>query len=232
MLTALMFASSIMFAFEHEVQPGAFGSIPDAMWWAVATLTTVGYGDVAPVTAMGKLLGGVTMIIGIGMFALPAGIMATGFAQEIRKHEFIVSWRLVAKVPLFTDLDAAHIAEIVGQLKPLVVPPRHAVVRIGEPGDSMFFVVSGELEADVSPAPQRFVPGEFFGEIGLLQNSVRIADVVSLTECQLLELTKDSFWHLVEIHPGIGDRVREVMERRLAGIDLDATTRTVGAGQD
>jgi voltage-gated potassium channel len=198
------------------------------MWWAVATLTTVGYGDVTPITAFGRIFGGVTMILGIGMFALPTGIIATGFAQEIRKHEFIVSWRLVAKVPLFSDLDAAHVAEIVGLLKPLSVPPRHAVVRVGEPGDSMFFIVSGELEVDVAPEPQRLVPGEFFGEIGLLQNSVRIADVVSLTECQLLELTADSFWHLVEIHPDLGDRVRRVMEERLMQVD-DSTTRTLGA---
>ncbi len=226
MLTALVLTSSIIFAAEHRVQPDKFGSIPDAMWWGIATLTTVGYGDVTPITPLGKFFGAVTMILGIGMFALPTGVIATGFANEIRKHEFIVSWRLVSRVPLFNDLDAAQIAEIVNLLNPLVVPPRHAVVRMGEPGDSMFFVISGELEVEAPGQPFKLGEGEFFGEMGLLRNTVRRADVVSLTDCQLLELTAENFWKLIDIHPDLGDRVREVMEQRLTMVD-DATTRVV-----
>lgn len=119
MLTALLFSSSIIFLFEHKVQPENFASIPHAMWWSLATLTTVGYGDVVPITIGGRIFGGLTMILAIGMLALPTGVIATGFANEIRKHEFIVTWRLVAKVPLFSELDAAQIAEIVGLLSPL-----------------------------------------------------------------------------------------------------------------
>ena len=90
-----------MFVFENEVQPEKFSSIPTAMWWGMATLTTVGYGDVAPVTPMGQLFGIITMIIGIGMFALPTGIIATGFANEMEKLNFVVNWKLVSKVPFF-----------------------------------------------------------------------------------------------------------------------------------
>ena len=216
MMTALVFSSAIIYVVEHQAQPDKFGSIPQAMWWAMATLSTVGYGDVTPITPLGRFFGGITMIIGIGMFALPTGVIATGFAQEIRKHDFIVTWRLVAKVPLFVGLDAAQIAEIVGLLKPIMVPPRHAVVRLGEAADSMFFIVSGELEVEVPPMPARLAPGEFFGEMGLITRSVRSADVVSLTECQLLELAADDFWKLVEIHPDLGNKIREVMDQRLA----------------
>ena len=129
-------------------------------------------------------------------------------------------------MPLFNDLDAAQIAEIVNLLNPLVVPPRHAVVRMGEPGDSMFFVISGELEVEAPGQPFKLGEGEFFGEMGLLRNTVRRADVVSLTDCQLLELTAENFWKLIDIHPDLGDRVREVMEQRLTMVD-DATTRVV-----
>ena len=216
MMTALVFSSSIIYVVEHAAQPDKFGSIPQSMWWAMSTLSTVGYGDVTPVTPLGRLFGGITMIIGIGMFALPTGVVAIGFAQEIRKHDFIVTWRLVAKVPLFVGLDAAQIADIVGLLKPIMVPPRHAVVRLGEAADSMFFIVSGELEVEVPPTPARLTPGEFFGEMGLITRSVRSADVVSLTECQLLQLAADDFWKLVEIHPDLGDKIREVMDERLA----------------
>lgn len=86
----LVFASSLVYFAEHEAQPENFPSIPAAMWWGVVTLTTVGYGDIYPVTPLGKLLGAILAILGIGIFALPAGVLASGFSEEIerkRKHK-------------------------------------------------------------------------------------------------------------------------------------------------
>ena len=85
----LIIASSLMYYFERAAQPAIFGSIPHAMWWAVVTLTTVGYGDAYPVTAMGRLLASVIALLGIGMFALPAGILSAGFVEygEMQKKE-------------------------------------------------------------------------------------------------------------------------------------------------
>lgn len=86
----MIIAASLVYWAEHEVQPEAFGSIPDAMWWAVVTLTTVGYGDVTPVTLPGRVVSGVIMVLGVGMVALPAGLLASGFADELhrRRAEF------------------------------------------------------------------------------------------------------------------------------------------------
>lgn len=81
----LLFSSSLMYLIEHEAQPDKFPDIPSAMWWGMATLTTVGYGDVFPITGLGKLLGAFIALLGVGMFALPAGLLASGFAEEIRK---------------------------------------------------------------------------------------------------------------------------------------------------
>ncbi|VAX24839.1 Potassium voltage-gated channel subfamily KQT; possible potassium channel, VIC family [hydrothermal vent metagenome] len=78
----IFLASTLMYFVEHEAQPVVFASIPHAMWWAVSTLTTVGYGDVTPITGLGKVLGAVISIIGIGMFALPAGILGSAFVEE------------------------------------------------------------------------------------------------------------------------------------------------------
>ncbi|BAZ44847.1 ion transport protein [Chondrocystis sp. NIES-4102] len=80
----LIIASSLMFFAEHDAQPEAFSSIPAAMWWGVITLTTVGYGDIYPVTIIGKLLGASLAFFGIGVFVLPAGIVASGFAEEVK----------------------------------------------------------------------------------------------------------------------------------------------------
>ena len=125
----LVFASSIIFLMEKEAQPEAFSSIPAAMWWGLATLTTVGYGDVTPVTAVGKVFGAFIMVLGVGMFALPAGILATGFSNEIRKREFVVTWNMVAQVPFFGTLDAMRISEIANLLEIRLVPPRHVIVH-------------------------------------------------------------------------------------------------------
>ncbi len=82
----LVLGSSFLYIVEHQAQPDKFSSIPAAMWWGVATLTTVGYGDVAPITPLGRFLGAIVAVMGIGMFALPAGILASGFAKEMGKR--------------------------------------------------------------------------------------------------------------------------------------------------
>ncbi|MDE2842664.1 MAG: potassium channel family protein, partial [Chloroflexota bacterium] len=83
----LVLASAMMYYAEHTAQPEAFASIPESMWWSIITLTTVGYGDVSPVTPMGKMMAGVIAVMGIGMFALPAGILGSGFLDEIQKRD-------------------------------------------------------------------------------------------------------------------------------------------------
>lgn len=85
-LFAMLISSSVMFYVEHEAQPKVFSSIPATMWWGVATFTTVGYGDAVPITPLGKLCGGVIALMGVGLFALPTGILASGFAEEITRH--------------------------------------------------------------------------------------------------------------------------------------------------
>jgi voltage-gated potassium channel len=82
----LVFSASLMYVVENEAQPDKFPHIPSALWWGVATLTTVGYGDVFPVTPLGKLFGSFIAFLGIGIFALPTGILASGFAEEIKKR--------------------------------------------------------------------------------------------------------------------------------------------------
>lgn len=81
---ALILSSSILYIVEGGVQPDYFGSIPRAMWWSVATLTTVGYGDVYPITAIGKFFGAITAVVGIGLIAMPTGILAASFSDAIQ----------------------------------------------------------------------------------------------------------------------------------------------------
>ncbi|ARS91876.1 potassium channel protein [Natrarchaeobaculum aegyptiacum] len=82
----LVVASNLVYLVEHQAQPETFSSIPQTLWWGVVTLTTVGYGDMHPVTPAGQLLGGLTAVLGIGLFALPASLIASGFLEESRQR--------------------------------------------------------------------------------------------------------------------------------------------------
>jgi len=87
MMVLLVMASSVMYVAENPAQPDKFSSIPASMWWAVATLTTVGYGDVYPVTPLGKLAAGALAILGIGFFALPTAIIGSGFIEAVQERK-------------------------------------------------------------------------------------------------------------------------------------------------
>jgi len=84
-MAMLVLASGVIFYLEDEAQPEVFSSIPQAMWWGVTTMTTVGYGDIYPITPIGKMFGGLVSILGLGTFGLPVGIIAYGFVEEIQK---------------------------------------------------------------------------------------------------------------------------------------------------
>ncbi|WP_404341044.1 ion transporter [Pseudoalteromonas mariniglutinosa] len=86
MFVVLIIASCGIYLIEHDIQPEKFGSIPSAMWWAMVTLTTVGYGDVVPVTPLGRLFGGVITLISMGMVAIPTGLLASSFSEQLRKR--------------------------------------------------------------------------------------------------------------------------------------------------
>ncbi len=87
LMIILLISSSFMYLLEHRIQPEVFGSIPKAMWWSIVTLATVGYGDAVPITALGKIFGGIIMVLGIGIVALPAGILASAFSEQLHKNK-------------------------------------------------------------------------------------------------------------------------------------------------
>lgn len=215
LVVLLVLASGVMFLLEHTRQPDVFASIPDTLWWGIVTIATVGYGDMTPLTPLGRIFAGFVMVLGVGMFAVPAGILATGFASEIRRRNFIVTWQMVAKVPLFGRLDAARIAGIAALLKPQMIPAQHVVFRRGEPADGMYFILDGEVEVEVEPRPVRLGRGQFFGEIALLRDVTRTATVTTVGECQLLSLSSADFKRLVAEYPDIRERIAAVSAARV-----------------
>src|SRR5262249_54663643 len=199
---------------EHDAQPHLFSSIPASLWWSIVTIASVGYGDITPITVPGKVFAGFTMLLGIAMFAVPAGILATGFAAEIRRRDFVVTWNTVAKVPLFSTLNASGIAAIARLLQPQIAPAHYAIVRRGEPASAMFFIMSGEVEVDVRPHPVHLRGGQFFGEIALLKDTLRTATVTALTDTQLLALEASDFRKLIAQDPDLREKIARIAESR------------------
>ena len=217
MCMAVLIASSVMYALERDVQPEAFGSIPEAMWWGVVTLTTVGYGDVTPVTPLGRVFGAMVTIFGIGIFALPTAILAAGFARELGKQDFVVTVARVAKVPVFHGLDPVILAEIAALLTPMTAPDRYTVVRRGEEGMALYFIVQGQVEVDLPHGSVDLGPGEFFGEMSLLSGlDRRNATITTLSHCQFLVLEAPDFQDLAKRVPELHERFDEVAKRRAA----------------
>ncbi len=212
----LLAAASLAYLLERNAQPELFGSIPQALWWAIVTLTTTGYGDVTPITPAGRVLAGVVMVSGILVFALWAGILASGYAEELRRREFLRTWDLVAKVPFFNNVGASAIADVARLLRPRDYPARAVIVRRGERGDCMYFIASGEVEVRLRPATVRLGPGEFFGEIALLTGGPRNATIVATQPCTLLTLDIVDFRQLLGHQPELARVVSEEAERRLA----------------
>ena len=210
----LVIVSSIMYVLERDGQPDAFKSIPHTMWWGIVTMATVGYGDMAPQTGLGKMFGGFTMLLGIAMFAVPAGILATGFAEELRKRDFVITWHSVAKVPLFASLDATRIASIARLLKPQIVPAKSVIVRRGDSADAMFFIMEGLVEVELESASIRLKPGQYFGEIALLSGGTRTATVSAVSESRLLMLEAAEFTKLIDEHPAIREAMEAVIAKR------------------
>ena len=230
MVLALIISATLMYEFERDVQPERFGTIPDAIWWAVATMSTVGYGDAVPSTLPGKILGGFVMLTGIALFALWTGVIASAFSEELRRRDFRISWEMVSQVPLFAALDAVQIGEIALLLRPLMLPGRYLVVRAGEPSTAMFFITSGEVEVELRPDPIRLGPGHYFGEIGLVHAVNRTATIVTLQETRLLVLERDSFETVMARHPEIRAAVEETARERLYWLGM-AGQPAAGNGQ-
>jgi voltage-gated potassium channel len=210
-----LIAATLMYSVEGRVQPDKLGTIPDSLWWAIVTLGTIGYGDVVPVTAAGKLIAAMTIFLGLIMIALPVGIIATAFAAQIHRRDFIVTWSMIARVPLFAELDAGEIANVMQLLRAQLAERGEVIVRAGEPGRSMYFIAAGEVEIVLKKERVRLGVGQFFGEVAVLRKTRRSATVRAVTRTSLLVLDGQDLHTLMQRDPRIAARIEDVVEKRI-----------------
>ncbi|WP_426611811.1 cyclic nucleotide-gated ion channel [Bradyrhizobium sp. McL0616] len=213
-LMVVFLASVAEYFLERDVQPQTFGSVPAALWWAVVTLTTTGYGDAVPVTPAGRMVAALVMISGLGVFGLWTGILATGFAAETRRDNFLKTWESVSKVPFFAALGPAAIADVTHMLRTMELPARTMIIRKGAQGDCMYFIAAGEVEVDLPGKKVQLGDGAFFGEMALLGNNMRGANVSTTKVSRLLVLDLVDFRVLMARHPDLAETIDAEAKRR------------------
>jgi voltage-gated potassium channel len=221
LLGTALIAAALMHLAERAAQPDRFGTIPEALWWAIVTLGTIGYGDVVPVTALGRVLAGLTIFAGLLMMALPVGIFATAFANEVHRRDFIITWGLVARIPLFQTLTASEIADVMTMLRAQKVDGGTVIARRGEPAHAMYLIADGEVEVKLRHKHLRLGTGQFFGEIAALRRTHRSATVTAVTPTRLLVLDALDLHALMDRQPEIAARIEQAAREKL-GHALDA----------
>ena len=210
MIIVLFTSSTIMYYLEKDIQPDKFGSIPEAMWWGVAALTTVGFGDSVPVSAAGKVLAGIIMILGIIIYALPAGVFASAFVRELRSKSFFDTWNLVAKVPILKNLDASAIGKIVEILEPFAAKENRAI----DTTKGMYFIISGSVELKRGDEFKELSEGGFFGEMEILFGGKRNVIAKTKTPVEFLILRPKYFKEFLEHHSGIKELIEKEVAKR------------------
>jgi voltage-gated potassium channel len=211
---AVTFASTGIYYLEHEAQPDKFGSVPESAWWAIATLTTVGYGDLVPVTAGGKIFGSIVMVCGLCILALPVAIISTGFAQEVNRRDFVINWSLMSRVPVLANLDAFQIAEVMPLFHAHNVPPRTEIVAAGSPGDAIYFIAGGKVQFVSDVLEFSYGTGDFFGVAATLHNDTHYGAFRTVGRCRLLKLYKEDFRRLQHVAPEVARHLHAAATER------------------
>jgi voltage-gated potassium channel len=203
LMSIILMSAGLMYVIEHDAQPEKFGSIPDAMWWAAATISTVGYGDVVPITALGRIVGGFTMITGLLMLALPAGIVATSFAGIINRHNFVVTASMVARMPLFRGMEAALIIDLLPAISRRSFDRYSYIIDRDEPSGSLHIITEGRVEVGQADGSHIAGPGGAFGgEAANLELTAR-----ALTRVKALVIEAREVAKLCKAFPQLSKRI-------------------------
>ena len=214
LFAAVLFASTGIYYLESAAQPDKFGSVPESAWWAMATLTTVGYGDIYPITPLGRFFGGFVMLTGLCILALPVAIISTGFAQEVNRRDFVVNWSLMSRIPLLAELDASEVGEIMPLLHAHNMPPNVEIIADGAEGNAMYFIAAGKVKRAHPTSEQVFGTGDFFGAVAMLDNDVHSGAFVTIAKCRLLKLHREDFHRLETANPQVAASIRKTAAAR------------------
>lgn len=200
-------AAEAMHLAEGGIQPRSFGTLPGAMYWAITTLTTVGYGDETPITWIGKLIAGTTMVVGLVLFAMPIGIIATGFVNGLHKREFNITWSMVKRQPLFDGFDMEATRQILDTMGASVVQDHTRITVAGQAANMFYLIISGRAHAEDETGSWDLEAGDIIGEEALNDSANYTRTVSARTEMRMMVLLGEDLRRLSRKYPLLARRI-------------------------
>ena len=229
LLATMCAGAELMHFAEGAVQPDTLGTIPGAMYWAIATLTTVGYGDVTPVTALGKIVAGVFMVLGLALFALPIGIIANGFVSGLHRRRFAITWSLLKRQPILDGLDADALHEVMDAAAASIVREHAHIAIAGETAETLALIVSGTAVIEGVEGAPLLETGGVVGYEALYHGESYAHTITALSDMHLVELPTMELRRLARKFPALRERLQPsadklVRRKRSSGrlADLEA----------
>ncbi len=208
LFSVVLIAASLAYIAERSAQPEAFGSIPAAVWWALETVTTVGYGDVIPKTLPGRIIGGITMMTGILMIALPVAIIGSSFTEVVRQRSFVVTFGLIARMQLFAGLPADVLSELLNVLKAMSVDSGTPIIPAGGDDDALYIVAAGIVELDDGGTRRRLDAGGAFGTGPDYNAPGSRLPALSMTRVKLLMIERMDLLNIIAAYPELATRLQ------------------------
>lgn len=222
LVSTMCVTGEVMHLAEGDAQPKVLGTLPDAMYWAITTLTTVGYGDVVPVTPLGKFIAGVTMVLGLLLFALPIGIIAQGFVSGLNRRRFAITWSTLKQQPLFDGFDVTAMTDLMECIKADIVPEHGQITLAGEPAHALFLIVSGTARVDGDDAGVLLKEGAIIGPEALNHQSTYAQTVTARSNVRVMVLSHEDLRRLARKNSLLRQRVELAVKTHERG--LAATT--------
>jgi voltage-gated potassium channel len=208
-LSVMCVSGELMHLAEGGAQPHVFGNMPDSMYWAITTLTTVGYGDKVPITALGKLIAGVTMVTGLLLFALPIGIIANGFVNGLNRRQFAITWSMLKRQPLFAGFDVDAIGDILDAMSAKLVREHTQLALIGESATTFYLIVSGTARLEDENNEYDLEAGDIIGEEALQVSKNYERTVTARTEMRLMILPGEELRRFARKYPLLKQRIAQ-----------------------
>jgi voltage-gated potassium channel len=203
---------------EGDIQPGKLGTMPLAMYWALTTLTTVGYGDVTPITPLGKLIAGLTMVMGLAIFSLPIGIIANGFVTGLSRRRFAITWNMLRHQPLFESLDIELLTDILEVPTASIVREHAHLITEGQDAGAFYLIVSGSARVEMKDGERLLGPGDMAGPEALIPLAKYSATVAAETDLRVMVFPPEELRRLCRKIPDMRRMIDADLERYASGV--------------
>jgi voltage-gated potassium channel len=205
------FFGELMHLAEGAIQPRLLGTMPGGMYWAITTLATVGYGDITPVTPVGKFIAGLTMVTGLALFALPVGIIANGFVTGLSRRRFAITWTMLRRQPLFRGFDVHALNAILEVLSAVVVREHSHITVAGRHADMFYLVVSGRACFESGEIVKEIGAGGMIGVEAYVHQGLYGETVIAETDLRVAALPGDELRRLCRKFPLLRERIEAAL---------------------